>query len=144
MLNEVPRVFHATVMDRKFQGCFKKVSGVLQGRVFQGHFIKFWGDSRKFWICLDEFSIIKGVAQKFSVCLRKIEGFSEVISRMFKWSFKEIEKVFRRYFKCASRVLKGIFNVVVWKFGCYSLFCSLCAYFDTLYGLNSAHNASKA
>ena len=30
-VNEVSRMFHASFMDRKFQGCFKKVSGVFQG-----------------------------------------------------------------------------------------------------------------
>ena len=29
--NEVSWMFHASFMDGKFQGCFKKVLGVLQG-----------------------------------------------------------------------------------------------------------------
>ena len=29
--NEVSIMFHESFMDRKFQGCFKKVSGVFQG-----------------------------------------------------------------------------------------------------------------
>ena len=28
--NEVLRMFHASFKDRKFQGCFKKVSGIFQ------------------------------------------------------------------------------------------------------------------
>ena len=49
--NEVSRMFHASFMDRKFQLCFKKVSGVLQG-CFEGVSIGFQrsskDDSRKF------------------------------------------------------------------------------------------------
>ena len=33
--NEVSRMFHASFMDQKFQLCFKKVLGVLQG-CFEG------------------------------------------------------------------------------------------------------------
>ena len=39
-----PRMFYASLMDRRFQGCFKKVSGVFQGcfeellREFRGIF----------------------------------------------------------------------------------------------------------
>ena len=40
--NEVSRMFHASFMDRKFQGCFKKVSRVLQG-CFEGVLRKFQG-----------------------------------------------------------------------------------------------------
>ena len=50
-------MFHA----RKFQGCFKKVSGVFHGclREFQG-FLKEVNkdDSRKFKSCLDEVSMV--------------------------------------------------------------------------------------
>ena len=49
--NEVSRMFHASFIDRKFQGCFKKVSRVLQG-CFEGVSIVFQRsskyDSRKF------------------------------------------------------------------------------------------------
>ena len=59
--NEISRMFHASFMDRKFQGCFKKVSRVLQGcfkgvsRVFQR---SSEDDSRKFQSCLDEASMV--------------------------------------------------------------------------------------
>ena len=43
-VDEVLRMFNACFMDRKFQGCFKTVSGLFQGcfeevlREFQGYF----------------------------------------------------------------------------------------------------------
>ena len=41
-LNEVSRMFPASCMDGKFQGCFKKVSRVLQW-CFEGVLMKFQG-----------------------------------------------------------------------------------------------------
>ena len=39
---KVSRMFHASFMDRKFQLCFKKVSGVFQG-CFEGVLREFEG-----------------------------------------------------------------------------------------------------
>ena len=51
--NELSRMFHASFMDRKFQGCFKKVLGCFEGvsRVFQR---SSEDDSRRFLSCIDE------------------------------------------------------------------------------------------
>ena len=51
--NEVSRMFHASFMDRKFQGCFKKVLRVLQG-------------------CFEE--VLREFQECFKKVLRKIQG----------------------------------------------------------------------
>ena len=50
---EVSRMFHASFMDRKFQGCFNKVSGVIQG-CFEGVFREFQGHSKEVLRMLQE------------------------------------------------------------------------------------------
>ena len=54
--NEVSRMFHASFMDRKFQLCFKKVSGVLQGC--------FEGVLREFQLCFKE--VLRMIQGSFS------------------------------------------------------------------------------
>ena len=62
--NEVTRMLHASFLDRKFQGCFKKVSGVFQGgfegvlKEFQGVFKEIIRMIQMFKSCLDEVSIV--------------------------------------------------------------------------------------
>ena len=54
-------MFHVSFMDRKFQGCSKKASGVLQG-CFEEVFRDFEGFSKKF----------KEVLELFGWCFKKV------------------------------------------------------------------------
>ena len=67
--NEVSRMSHASFMDRKFQGCFKKVSGVL--REFEGF---------------------------FKEVLRMIQGRFRAVKMKFPWCHKKVSRVLQGCF----------------------------------------------
>ena len=102
--NEVSRMFHASFMDRKFQGSFKKVSRVLQGcfeRVLREFLSVFQrsakDDSRKFLSCFDEVSMVflesvKCVAKSFWY------GILRGVLKAFQGVVKKLSSVFQECF----------------------------------------------
>ena len=75
--DEVSRMAHASVMERKFQGCFKKVSGVFQGRL------------------KGVFSVFQGY---FKEVLMKIQGHFRAVLMKFSWCFKKISRGLQKVF----------------------------------------------
>ena len=78
--NEVSRMFHESLMDRKFQGRLKKISRVLQE-----------GDLREFQECFKKFLV-----WKFKGCVERI-------SRLFQETFEGVSGVFLMVFEASSK-----------------------------------------